>query len=285
MADARRLEGKVAFITGAARGQGRSHALTLAREGCAIAALDICEDVPEIYPLGTADELHKTVADCEAHGVNAIALKADVRDRAAVGAAVGEAIDRLGKVDILLNNAGICKGDAVHLMSGEVLDEIIDVNVKGIFHTTMNVVPGMIERNEGCIVSTASAGGLKAVPYVSHYVASKGAVVAATKSWANELAPYGINVNCVCPGTILSGMTTGLAAQMDTDPVSGQVVGFGNVDIASAFVAFNRNNLFQDDRGVVTAQDISNMILYLCLPEGRMITGQALAVDAGWSAS
>ena len=214
------LEGKTAFITGAARGQGRSHALTLAKEGCSIVALDICEDLPQIYPLGTEDELHQTVADCEALGVNAIAIKADVRSEDQIRDAVNEGIERLGKIDILLNNAGVAKVAAVHELDGEVLDQIIDVNLKGIFYTTKYVVPGMIERGEGWIISTASVGGLRAIPYTSPYIATKGAVVLVTKSWAQELAPYGINVNCVCPGTILTGMVTGIAGQLDTDPVT-----------------------------------------------------------------
>jgi NAD(P)-dependent dehydrogenase (short-subunit alcohol dehydrogenase family) len=143
----------------------------------------------------------------------------------------------------------------------------------------------MIERGEGRIISTSSAGGIKALPYVSHYAASKGAVVMATKSWAAELAPYGINVNCVCPGTIFSGMITGLAGQMEIDPVTEENVGLGNVDAVKAFAAFNANNLFEGERGHVTVDDISNMMVFLCKPESRMVTGQAIPVDAGWTAS
>lgn len=279
------LEGKVALVTGAAHGQGANHAKFLAREGANIVALDICEDIPPIYPLGTEKELHETVADCEAEGVNAIAIKADVRSEDQIRAAVAEALDRMGRIDFLLNNAGVCKVDAIGEMPAESLDAIIDTNVKGIFHTTKYVVPGMIERGEGRIISTSSAGGIKALPYVSHYAASKGAVVMATKSWAAELAPYGINVNCVCPGTIYTGMITGLADQMEIDPVTEENVGLGNVDAKKAFAAFNANNLFEGERGHVTVDDISNMMVFLCRPESRMITGQALAVDAGWTAS
>ncbi|MEQ8717823.1 MAG: SDR family NAD(P)-dependent oxidoreductase [Acidimicrobiales bacterium] len=279
------LEGKVALVTGASHGQGANHAKFLAREGANIVALDICEDIPPIYPLGTEEELHQTVADCEAEGVNAIAIKADVRSESQIKAAVEEALERLGRIDFLLNNAGVCKVDAINEMPSESIDAIIDTNVKGIFYTTKYVVPGMIERGEGRIISTSSAGGVKALPYVSHYAASKGAVVMATKSWAAELAPYGINVNCVCPGTIFSGMITGLAGQMEIDPVSEENVGLGNVDAKKAFAAFNANNLFEGERGHVTVDDISNMMVFLCKPESRMVTGQAIPVDAGWTAS
>ena len=282
---ARRLEGKVAFVTGAAHGQGANHAKFLAREGASIVALDVCENITPIYPLGTEKELGETVAECESHGVNAIAIKADVRNEDQVKAAVDQGIDRLGKIDILVNNAGVCKVDAINEMPGEALDAIIDVNVKGVFHTTKHCTPGMIERGEGWIVSTSSAGGLKALPYVSHYAASKGAVVLATKSWANELAPYGINVNCICPSSIYTGMITGLAGQMEIDPVTQENVGLGNVDPIGAFEAFNANTMFEGPRGHVTIDDISHMVVFLCVPESRMITGQAIPVDAGWTSS
>ena len=279
------LEGKVALVTGAAHGQGANHAKFLAREGADIVALDICEDISPIYPLGTEEELHQTVADCEAERVNAIAIKADVRSHEQIEAAVAEALERMGRIDFLLNNAGVCKVDAIQDISPEALDVIIDTNVKGIFYTTKFVVPGMIERGEGRIISTAPVGGIRPLGYVSHYQASKGAVVMVTKSWAYELATYGINVNCVCPGTINTGMITGLAAQMDIDPVTQQSVGLGNVDPVKAFEAFNAYNLFEGERGYCTIDDISNMMVFLCRPESRMITGQALAVDAGWTAS
>lgn len=280
-----KLDGRVALVTGASRGQGANHCRWLAREGAKIVALDACADFDPIYPLGTRAELQQTVASCESFGVQAIAIQADVRNERQIEAAVAEAIDRLGSVDILCNNAGVCKVDGIHEMSSEVLDIVIDINVKGVFYTTKHVVPGMMERNWGRIINTASAGGLKALPYVSHYAASKGAVVMATKSWANELAPYGICVNAICPGTILSGMITGLAGQMAADPVSGDPVPLGSVDADAAYDAFNANNMLKGPRGHVVIDDISAMVVYLASEAGDRITGQAIPIDSGWTSS
>ena len=130
----------------------------------------------------------------------------------------------------------------------------------------------MKERREGKIINTSSAGGIKALPYVSHYAASKGAVVLATQSWANELAEWEINVNGVAPGTIFSGMITGIAGQIGRDA-------------SEAFEEFNANNLFKGERGHVTVDDISKMIVFLAGDDSRMITGQVFPVDAGWTAS
>lgn len=269
-----RLKDRVAFVTGAGRGQGRNHCLALAREGASIVAIDIDTAIPPIYPLSTADDLAQTVEEVEALDRRIVSITCDVRDEAAVKDAVDRALSEFGKIDILCNNAGVCKVDAIDEMSSEAIDAIIDVNVKGVFYTTKHIVPGMKARQYGKIINTASAGGLKALPYVSHYAASKGAVVLATKSWANELAEWGINVNAICPGTILSGMIVGLAGQME-----------GDVDPAQAFVEFNANNMFKGERGHVTVDDISAMVVFLASEDARMITGQAIPVDAGWTSS
>lgn len=269
-----RLKDKVAFVTGAGRGQGRNHCLALAREGASIVAIDIDKQIPPIYPLSTADDLRQTVEQVEALDRRIISMACDVRDEGAVKAAVDKALKEFGKIDILCNNAGVCKVDAVDEMPTEALEAMLDVNVKGIFYTAKYIVPGMKERKYGKIINTASAGGLKALPYVSHYAASKGAVVMATKSWANELSEWGINVNAICPGTILSGMIIGLAGQME-----------GEVDPFEAYVSFNANNMFKGERGHVTVDDISAMVVYLASDDARMITGQAIPVDAGWTSS
>ena len=267
-----KLEGKVAFITGAGHGQGASHARYLAREGAAIVATDICHDIEPIYPLATDKELEALVKELNDGGGKALGIQLDVRSEPQVEAAVKQALDAFGKVDILCNNAGVCIVEAVDEIRQESLDAIIDTNVKGLFYTTKHLVPGMKERRYGKIINTSSAGGVKALPYVSHYAASKGAVVLATKSWANELAEWGINVNALAPGTIYSGMITGLAAQLGKDP-----------DLA--FEEFSANNLFKGTRGQCTVDDISAMVVYLASDDARMITGQVLAVDAGWTSS
>lgn len=267
-----KLEGKVAFVTGAGHGQGASHCRYLAREGAAIVATDICRDIDPIYPLATREELDATVQAVRDLGGKAIGIELDVRSESQVREAVDQAIAEFGKIDILCNNAGVCIVEAVDEIKEESLNAVIDVNVKGIFYTTKHIVPGMKERQFGKIINTSSAGGVKALPYVSHYAASKGAVVLATKSWANELAEWGINVNAIAPGTIYSGMITGLAGQLGKDP-----------DLA--FEEFSANNMFKGKRGQCTIDDISAMVVYLASDEGRMITGQVIAIDAGWTSS
>jgi NAD(P)-dependent dehydrogenase (short-subunit alcohol dehydrogenase family) len=267
-----KLDGKVAFVTGASHGQGASHAKYLAREGANIVALDICQDIDPIYPLGTREELDATVAAVEEIGTKAVAIEADVRSSEQMEAAVKRAVDEFGTVDILCNNAGVCIVEGVDEISDRTLDAVIDVNLKGVFNTTRFIAPLMKEQRSGKIINTSSAGGLKALPYVSHYAAAKGGVVLATKSWANELSEWEINVNGIAPGTIFTGMITGLAAQQDLD-----------ADVA--FEQFNANNMFKGERGHVTVDDISKMVVFLASDDARMITGQVFPVDAGWVAS
>lgn len=267
-----KLEGKVAFITGAGRGQGASHARYLAREGAKIIAVDLLEEIPEFYPTATQDELDATVAAVKEIGSDAIAVKGDVRSFAQMKAAVDQGLEAFGRIDIVCNNAGMIRVDAIDEMSDESLDVVIDICLKGPFNVVRAVAPHLKERGSGSIINTSSAGGIKALPYVSHYAAAKGAVVLATKSWANELAEWNINVNAVAPGTILTGMITGLAGQAGQDP-------------DEAFVEYNANVLFDGDKGRVEVDDISKMIVFLASEDARTITGQTIAIDAGWTAS
>jgi NAD(P)-dependent dehydrogenase (short-subunit alcohol dehydrogenase family) len=267
-----KLDGRVAFITGAAHGQGASHAKYLAREGAKIVALDICGDIEPIYPLGTREELDATVEAVKELGGEAIAIEADVRSSEQMSAAVDRAVREFGTIDILCNNAGVCIVEAIDEISDRSLDAVIDVCLKGVFNTTRYVAPVMKAQRSGKIINTSSAGGLKALPYVSHYAAAKGGVVLATQSWANELSEWEINVNGIAPGTIFTGMITGIAAQQ-------------NLDADVAFEQFNANNMFKGERGHVTVDDISRMVVFLASDDARMITGQTFPVDAGWVAS
>jgi NAD(P)-dependent dehydrogenase (short-subunit alcohol dehydrogenase family) len=265
-----KLQGKVALVTGAAHGQGASHARHLAAEGAKIAALDICADIPPVYPLGTREELDALVAELREGGTEAVAIEADVRSSAQMEAAVGRAVEELGGVDVLCNNAGVCIVEAVDAISDASLDAMLDVNVKGVFNTTRFVAPLMKAQRWGKIVNTTSAAAQNALPYISAYCAAKAAVLVATQSWARELAEWEINVNSVSPGTIFSGMTTGLADQL-------------GLEIDDAYRQFMAQQVFKGERGKVQKEDISKMVVYLASEDARMITGQNYAVDAGWS--
>lgn len=263
-----KLEGKVALVTGAAHGQGASHCRFLAREGAQIIAIDICKNVPPFYTLGSEEEMQRTVADCKDLGVGALGLVADVRSLPAMREAVNLGLKEFGQIDILVNNAGIARIDAIDDVTTDVLDAIIDINVKGSFYATQCVVPGMKLRSYGRIVNIASAAAVKPLPYLSHYSASKAAMVAATKSWAKELGPWEITVNCIAPGTVLTDMIIGLAHQIGKDP-------------DAAFEEFNRGSAFTGPRAHVLSEDISQAVMYLVSEEARMVTGQVISVDGG----
>jgi NAD(P)-dependent dehydrogenase (short-subunit alcohol dehydrogenase family) len=265
-----KLKDKVAFVTGAAHGQGASHAKHLAREGAHIVALDICHDVPTIYPLGTRAELDETVAEIQEIGVRAMAIEADVRSSEQMEASVKRAMEEFGRIDILCNNAGVAIVEAVDEFSDRSLDAVIDTNLKGIFNTARYVVPIMKANRFGKIINTASAGAMKTLPNVSVYCAAKAGVITATQSWARELAEWEINVNSISPGTIFTGMTTGLAGQL-------------GMDVDESYEAFNAEHVFKGERGHIQKEDISRMVVFLASEDARMITGQNYAVDAGWS--
>jgi len=267
-----KLEGQVAFITGAARGQGASHARYLAREGAKIVAVDICEPIADFYPTATQDELDALVQEIKDLGSDAIGLKVDVRDFSQVKSAIETGIATFGRIDVVCNNAGMIRVDAIDEMDDHALDVVIDICLKGPFNVVRAVAQHMKQRGSGSIINTSSAGGIKALPYVSHYAAAKGAVVLATKSWANELAEWNINVNAVAPGTIKTGMIIGLAGQAGQDP-------------DEAFEAYNENGLFKGPKGVVEVDDISKVVVFLASEDARTITGQTFAIDAGWTAS
>jgi NAD(P)-dependent dehydrogenase (short-subunit alcohol dehydrogenase family) len=270
----RGLEGKVALVTGAGRGQGASHARALAEAGCDVAALDICEPIPGLYDTATQDDLDQTVKEVEAAGTRGLALKADVRDYRAVEAAVANALDVFGRIDILVNNAGMASLDTLHDMAPETLDAIIDTNLKGPMFVAKYVVPQMIGRRAGRIINISSAVIGSGHAMLSHYVASKHGVVGLTKAWATELSEFEINVNAIAPATIRpglgrgSGMVRGLAASM-------------GMDMDEAFDVFSAQGNLPGEKWRADASDITDAVLFLASENARIITGHVLFVDCG----
>ena len=267
-----KLAGRVAIVTGAARGLGAAFVRYLASEGAKVAVLDIGRNIGSISPLATGDQQATVVDALIAMGSEAIAVEADVRSSQQMQSAVDRVMQEWGRIDILVNNAGVCVVEPIDEISDESLDAVIDVNVKGTFNAMRKVIPVMKRQRYGKVINIASAGGVKPLANVSNYAASKGAVILATKSWANELGEWEINVNAVAPGTVLTPMIAGLAAQQ-------------NLAAEETFEQFNTNNIFQGSRGHVTEDDIAKMVLYLATEDARMITGQVIAVDAGFSTS
>jgi (+)-trans-carveol dehydrogenase len=269
-----RVEGKVAFITGAARGQGRSHAVTLAREGADIIAVDICKQIDSMpYPMATAEDLAETVRQVEALGRRIVAAQADVRDYDAVKAALDEGVAELGRLDIVSANAGIASyGDLAELPE-QTWQDVIDVNLTGVWHAAKAAIPHLRAAGGGSMILTSSTAGLMAIPNSGRYTATKHGVVGLMRTLALELAPDLIRVNSVHP--------TGVNTDMIQNPATYRLFrpDLENPtadDMAGAARALNALPI-----PWVEPADISNAVLWLASDESRYVTGITLPVDAG----
>ena len=272
-----RVEGKVAFITGAARGQGRSHALTLAREGADIIAVDIAKQIDSVpYPMATPDDLAETVKQVEALDRRIVAAQADVRDYDALKQALDEGVAELGRLDIVSANAGIFGFGTVQELAEQTWRDMIDVNLTGEWHAVKAAIPHLRAGGSGgSIILTSSTMGLKAEPNIGHYNSAKHGVVGLMRTLALELAPDMIRVNALAPTTVNTHMIHNSATYELFAP-----------DLPAA--ERTREALaprFQDLNALpipwVEPADISNAVLFLASDEARYITGVALPVDAG----
>jgi len=273
-----RLDGKVAVITGGARGQGRSHAVTLAREGADIVICDIAAQIDTVpYPMATPADMEETVRLVEDLDRRCVAVQADVRDGAQMQAVVDRVLSEFGKVDILLANAGISSTSTVVDMTDEQWRDMIDTNLTGVFNSIRAVLPHMIERRSGRIVATASMAGRVGMPNIAHYVAAKWGVIGLVKSVAMEVAQYGITVNAVCPTTVNTPMIHNDATYKLFRP------DLENPTADDALAAFSSLNVLPIPW--VEPEDISNAILFLISDDARYITGTAVEVAAGMNAS
>jgi SDR family mycofactocin-dependent oxidoreductase len=259
-----KLDGKVAFITGAARGQGRSHAIRLAQEGADVIAVDICSQLESVpYAMSTPEDLEQTVKEVEALGRRIVARQADVRDVDAL-----QRVAELGPVDIVLANAGIGPGG---MSSAEQQwSDVVGVNLTGVWNTGRVAIPSMIERGKGgAIVLTSSTGGLFgggiADPGFLGYVAAKHGVIGLMRSWANYLAPHFIRVNSVAPTTVRTPMAN-----------DGNVAAIVEHVPALAGVLLNAMPV-----EAVDPLDVSNAIAWLVSDDARYVTGTVIPVDAG----
>src|SRR5437667_12693857 len=207
------LKNKIAFITGAAHGQGRATAIALAKEGVHIAAFDIAKQLKYPgYALGSEDELESLKKEIEGLGVQCIIHKGDVRNDNDITTAVNEAQLQFKKIDILFNNAGICAYGLAHELTEEEWDAMIDINLKGSWLVARRIIPLMMQQNSGVIINNSSVAGLRGMNRLSHYAASKWGLTGLTKSWAIEVAPHGIRVVAVHPTGVNTPMNDGLAA-------------------------------------------------------------------------
>jgi SDR family mycofactocin-dependent oxidoreductase len=267
------LDGKVVFITGGARGQGRAHALVSAREGADIVVVDIGEDIASVpYALGAKDELEETVRLVEGLGRRALGIVADVRSQQALDDAVARTIATFGKLDVLIANAGILSLARVWEVSDEQWQDMLDVNLTGVWRSVRAVVPHMIERRSGSIVLTASQNAQEPEEGCGHYTAAKHGVLGLMRAVAQETARYGIRCNAVHPGFIATPMTTW---QGMLDRYAGHPGGtYADVDRAG----YHYNALPQPASG---PDSVAHAALYLNSELASFVTGTALDVDGG----
>lgn len=268
------LDGKVVFITGGGRGQGRAHAIVSAREGADIVFVDTTNPFATVpYPNTTAADIAETVAQVEALDRRVLGIEADVRDQGALDSAVAEGLTQFGHIDCLIANAGIWTLGPVQDLSRETWQEMIDINITGVWQSVKAVVPHMIERQEGSIVMTSSVNGLEGGPFFSHYTAAKFAVVGFMKAIAIELGPHGIRANTVNPGAILTGMTNNQPAY---DMFSGHANGTYD-DLLKGGKTYG----ILKGSGFLQPEVIANAALFLNSSLASNVTGISLPVDSG----
>jgi SDR family mycofactocin-dependent oxidoreductase len=271
-----RLAGRVAFITGAARGQGRSHAIKLAEEGADIIAVDICAQIGTVqYPMATRDELDRTAEAVDTVGRRIVTIEADVRDADGVSAALEHGVGQLGGLDIVVANAGIW--DFAPDLDGRVSDEawrtLLDVDLTGVWNTVTAAVPHLRAQGGGCVIITSSVLGLRGSVNAAHYVAAKHGAVGLMRSMAMELGPSRIRVNAVHPTTVNTPM-------FDT-PATRRLFRPDLADPSLDDVAAEARSLHLLPVPWVEPIDVSNAVAFLASDDARYITGLSLPVDAG----
>lgn len=270
-----KLSGKVALITGAARGQGRSHAVRLAEDGADIVAVDIVAPIPTAYyPPAVPADLRLTAKLAGDEGVRVLTAEADVRDQAALDAVVARALASFGHIDIVVANAGTASHAPAWELSDDQWQNVVDVNLTGVWRTVRACVPSMIEHGQGgAVVLTSSLAGLHGYSNIASYVAAKHGVNGLMRTLANELGPHNIRVNSVCPGLISTDM------MMNDETYAMFRPDVANPTLEDAREVFRKMQLLPLDW--LEPRDVSNAIAFLVSDEARAITGVALPVDGG----
>jgi SDR family mycofactocin-dependent oxidoreductase len=272
-----RFQDRTVFITGAAHGTGRAHALAFAREGARLVLCDACHQYSTIpYPLAQSEELASLASEIEQIGRPVLAAQVDVTDLPAMQELADQAQHKLGPIDILVANAGVYSFAPSWELTEEQWDRTVNIDLKGVWITCKVCIPQMISKRSGKIICISSTAGLKGMANLAHYVAAKHGVLGLVKTLAIELAPYDINVNAVCPTSVDTAMLSNQALY--------EVFAGGPGPLAThehMLELMNQLNLFPD-RGLLPPEDISTVVLWLASDEARHLTGCALPVDAGY---
>jgi (+)-trans-carveol dehydrogenase len=271
------VDGKVALVTGAGRGQGRSHALRLAAEGADVIAVDVAANSVETisYALASEEDLDTTVKEVESMGRRAVKAVADVRSLSELQQAADTGLSELGKIDIVCANAGIGSWAVAWEMTEQQWKDMIDINLTGVFNTVRATLPSMVERGQGgSVVLTSSTAGLRAYANTAHYTAAKHGVIGLMKVLAQEAGPHRIRVNAVCPTTVrtplvINDATFELFAPHLEHPTED--------DVREPFESLN----ILPGVAWVEPSDVSDAVLFLCSDAAKFITGVALPIDAG----
>jgi SDR family mycofactocin-dependent oxidoreductase len=273
------LEGRVAYVTGAARGQGRAHAARLAAEGADIIAVDVCGPVSDTitYPASTPEDLAETVRAVEAAGRKVLAREVDIRDLAAQQQVIADGIEQFGRLDVVVANAGVLSWGRMFEMTEEQWDTVVDVNLNGTWRTVRAAVPAMIDAgNGGSIIIVSSSAGLKATPGNSHYAASKHGLVAITNSLALEVGEFGIRVNSIHPYSIDTPMVEP-AAMME---IFGKYPTFIHSFSPMPFRPVNHDGK-KGLQEFMTPEEVSDVVAWLASDGSSTVSGSQIAVDRG----
>jgi SDR family mycofactocin-dependent oxidoreductase len=272
-----KLEGQVAVVTGGARGQGRSHAVHIAREGADVVICDVCHDLDAVrYPMATEEDLEETVRLVEKEGRRCIALQADVRDYDQVKAVTDRAAEEFGKIDILVANAGVMRMNPIQDHTPDQWRDVVDTNLTGVYHAMHAVAPHLIRNNYGRIVATASTMARGAAGNSVSYVAAKWGVVGMVKSVAHDLAPWNVTVNAVAPTSVSTHMIHNLdlyklfRPDLDEPTID---------DVREAFKTLNVIPV-----SWLEPEEISKSVLFLLSEDAKYITGSVIDINAGHSA-
>lgn len=280
-----RVSGKVAFITGGARGQGRSHAVTLASEGASVIVSDVCEQIPGIrFPLSTEEDLEETARLVKEAGGEVVAVKADVRSSADLEQAVEAGLSRFGHIDTVVANAGLSAYRLFPELTEQEFRTTIDVNLTGVYRTVKAVLPSMVERGEGgSIILISSGSTFRGGGLLTEYSPSKAGVNGLKRSLALELGPHWIRVNCIMPTTILTQLVDNdaLRGALERGVNGGQPFESHDAWIEAKAKALRPLHMLPHPWMEVT--DISQAVLFLASDESRFITSEDLRVDLGFA--